>query len=228
MESVRPDFLAALDAICIRWNTSSVATYGFSIRVDGASVFRAYSLWEAILHGNSAFPKEPGPFKCAAAFMVCAWAEVKFCFEAADEAAMPTDDQKRLWKSRFLFKALPLILKQWGTQVGSGRTSLAKNWDVPTVHYRLDFLNFLRWTELPLQGLKTPPPPSLPTLNMERTNRLIMAFSLIIEVCYYQSGNELQCDIMGTAQIRTSEILEDLEPDLYFDCDWVPAIAAAA
>ncbi len=219
MDSQLEVFLSSLNVICADWNTASNLTWGFSIKVERESVERAHDLWFDILDDNQYFPPKPGPFKCAAAYLVVAWAEVEFIFEPQEGAEALTEGQKRLWKSRFLFKSLSLVLKQLGISRDGKTIHLMKNWDTPTVHYRLDFLNFLRWTELPLDGPPNPPPPSHPTINMVRVNRLIMALALIIESCYYLAGNEPECDVMHKANIRPDDLLTDLQPDLFFDHD---------
>lgn len=221
MDNQEGVFLSALNAVCADWNESSSSNWGFKLSVELESVQRAHSLWHDILDKNPAFPPHPGPFKCAAAYLVVAWSEVEFIFNPNANSELFTDEQKRIWKSRFLFKSLPLILKQWTLSRDSKSIALNKDWDVPTVHYRLDFLNFLRWTELPLEGPAKPPPPSHVQINVVRTNRLIMALALTIEACYYLAGNveKLDCDIINNAVIRPDDLHQDIEPDLYFDFD---------
>lgn len=210
-------FAKALEAVCSRWNVKHSENWGFSLTVEGDSLRVVQKLWQDLLSGNPEFPKNPGPFKCAAAFLVAAWAELRFVFTPLDGAPELTPKQSNYWKSRFLFKTIPLILQQWTLKKGGVEIPLKKIWDVPTIHYRLDFLNFIRLSELPLECPSKTEFEGRRVINMVRTSRLIMAFALIIECCYYQSGNELTCDMMGNATIRPDDLDEDHQPDLYFD-----------
>ncbi len=219
MEERLEEFRAALNAVCDNWKQKSADVWGFTISVDGNSIVRAHKLWQDILIGNPSFPTDPGPFKCAAGYLVVAKALVQFKYDSvpgADELDLTTE-QKQIWSTRFIYKSLPLLLLQWGMMKDGNLVQLSKQWDVPTIHFRLDFLNFFRWTELPLEGPENPPPPDKPKISIQRTNRLIMALALIIESCYYQAENEVACDVKDTAAIRPESLHEDIQPDLFFD-----------
>lgn len=209
-------FQHALESVCVTFNGRYSKAWGFRIAVDSARIDRAWCFFDDILTENPALPDTPGPFKIGAAFLVSAMHFVEFDFTPLGEGDAEIDKAgRKVWKSRLLLKAIPVVLNQ--LILRSTGTKLAKNWDVPSLHYRLDFLNFVRWCEFPIDGPVDPPPPSKPTVDVVRANRLILALTLIIEACYYNSENNLTCDVRGKARIDFRKVNEELFTDLFFD-----------
>ena len=124
--------------------------------------------------------------------------------------------EKREWTTRFLVRALPLFLSQ--LKLASTGEKLTKQWKIPTAHYKLDFLNFLRWTEFPILGPTNPPQEMEPIVDIVRLNRMVMAITLIIEACYYITDNKINCDVMHQLQFKISELDDASRKDLYYDC----------
>ena len=215
MQNLLPAFFKTIDVVCADWDERSSSRYGFKIEASKKSIARAHFFVDDLLTENPALPADPGPFKITAAFLVSAMHFIKFRFITDDGSEM-SEAQKTLWKSRILFKAISVFLLQLKL-TASGKT-LIKIWDAPTIHYRLDFLNFIRWCEFPLDGPANPPPPNKPTVDVVRINRLIMALTLIIEACYYLAENDIKCDVKGKVHINPDEIDPSVRPDLDFDC----------
>jgi len=220
-EDYLPIFRSTLEQVCVVWKEKHSQHWGFIAYVDDASVQRAHSFFQEILLDNKAFPESPGPFKVAAAFLVSAKKFVEFAFEALPGGDVD-DKEHNLWVSRFIFKCLPGFLNQ--LKLDATGKHLEKHWDTPSMHYRLDFLNLIRWCEFPIDGPSEPPPPSKPSVDMLRANRLIMAMMLIIESCYYLSGEtDIKCDVKDNVHINPDEMDASVVPDLFFDCSSPPS-----
>lgn len=216
MQNLLQIFYKSIDRVCVDWNKYHASKWGFQVEVSRKSISTAHFFVEDLLQDNPMLPINPGPFKLAAAFLVSSTYFVKFTFHRLDTKEPLNEDDSNIWKSRLLFKAIPVFLSQL-TLKQTGK-KLSKKWDVPTPHYRLDFLNFIRWCEFPLIGPKNPPPPNKPTVDILRVNRLVMAVNLIIETCYYLCENSINCDVMGQIAIKLDDFTESIQPDLYFDC----------
>lgn len=223
MQNLLPSFLKTIETVCDDWDVNHSKKWGFTIDASRKSIARAHIFVSDLLTDNPALPPDPGPFKIAAAFLVSGMHFVQFSFFPLQRAEALSESEQMIWKSRFLFKAIPVFLLQ--LKLVKTNKKLAKTWDTPTLHYRLEFLNFIRWCEFPLIGPSSPPPPNEPMVNMVRLNRLIMAITLIIEACYYLSENEGKCDVKNQIHIIPAELDEISRTDLYFDCkddDYVP------
>ena len=215
MQNLLPIFYKTIDTICDDWAENYSQKRGFTIDATKKSIKQAHFFVQDILTQNPALPADPGPFKTTAAFLVSGMHFFQFQFYPTDGRPAMSDVEKTIWKSRILFKAIPVFLLQLQlTQTGQ---KLKKVWDAPSIHYRLDFLNFIRWCEFPLTGPSNPPPPNKPTVNVVRVNRLIMAITLIIEACYYLSENEVKCDVKDQVNITPDDMDPTIRPDLDFD-----------
>jgi len=216
MQNLLPVFFKTADWICILWNKNHSRRWGFTIDVSRQSIRRAHFFVEDLFTDNPALPPNPGPFKVAAAFLVSGMHFFEFNFYPLNGGKVPsTNAEKKFWKSRLLFKGLSLFLLQLKL-TATGR-KLEKVWDVPSLHYRLELLNFIRWCEFPIDGPADPPPPHKPTVDMVRVNRLVMAMTLIIEACYYLAENDVKCDVRGRVHIQPDDIDPSIRPDLDFD-----------
>jgi hypothetical protein len=216
MQNLLPVFNKTLETVCGDWDDNHSKKWGFTIDASRKSISRTHFFVSDLLTANPALPTDPGPFKMAAAFLVSGMHFIQFSFFPLQGATALSESEQLVWKSRFMFKAIPVFLLQLKlTETGK---KLGKIWDAPTIHYRLDFLNFIRWCEFPLLGPSSPPPPNIPSVNMVRLNRLIMATTLIIEACYYLSENEVKCDVKNRIHITPGDIDDISRTDLYFDC----------
>lgn len=216
MQNLSPAFFKAIEAVCDNWNANHCAHWGFSIDVKRKSIAQTYKFVEDLFIDNPALVAEPGPFKVAAAFLVSGMRFVQFEFHPLRDVGKQLEPaEKRDWTNRLLLRSISTLLPQ--LKLTSTGNTLAKKWETPTLHYRLDLLNFLRWTEFPIVGLDNPPQSIKPTVNIFRLNRLIMAMTLIIESCYYISGNTIKCDVMHQLGIKLDELDEVSKGDLFFD-----------
>ena len=208
-------FKRTFESVCANFNDKQSKNWGFTVLVGSASIEKCHLFFEDILKDNPSIPEAPGPFKVAAAFLVSSMFLVEFGYIPNQGGSQPTSADKNFWKTRLLFKSISVLLSQLKLSYTGKR--LEKKWDVPSIHYRLDFLNFIRWCDFPSDGPINPPPPSKPTVDLVRANRLILALTLIIEACYYLSGNSLNCDVMGQTAIHTGNMDEPMHTDLFFD-----------
>ena len=216
MQNLSPAFFKSIEAVCDDWNAKRCAHWGFAIGVRRRSIAKTYKLVEDLFTGNPALVAEPGPFKVAAAFLIFGIRFVEFEYYPLREDGKKLDDaERRDWTNRLLFRAISVLLSQ--LKLASTGDRLTKNWNTPSLHYRLDFLNFLRWTEFPILGPATPPQAIKPTVDIVRLNRLIMAITLIIESCYYLSGSTINCDVINRYEIKLDELDDASKKDLYFD-----------
>jgi hypothetical protein len=216
MQNLSPAFFKAIEQVCDDWNANRCVYWEFSIDVKRKSIARTYKFVEDLFSGNPALVAKPGPFKVAAAFLISGMRFVEFEFHPLHELGKPLEPAEiRDWTNRLLFRSISALLSE--LKLGSTGQRLTKKWNTPTLHYRLDFLNFLRWTEFPILGPVTPPQEMKPSVDMFRLNRLIMAVTLIIESCYYLSGNTISCDVMNHYEIKFSDLDDVSKRDLYFD-----------
>src|SRR5687767_12814324 len=113
MQNCLPVFFKAIDAVCIDWNKNRSKDWGFEIDAKRSTIKAAHFFVEDLLKDNPAFPKDPGPFKVAAAFLVAGMHFIKFNFYPL-QGGSPIEDEeeKRAWTSRFIFKALSVFLLQ--------------------------------------------------------------------------------------------------------------------
>ena len=190
------------------WNSNKSCSYGFQIQVAPESLIKACHLWKELLN-NEAFPPDCGPFKRTGAFIVsCILLDLKF--STRDESGYnPTSDKAiSRWKARILYLAAIFFLQQLELSDG---TPLRKIWQPPTIHYKLDLLNFLIWAEIPTLQREEPP-----VLDVPRCNRLVMALALIYESCYYSTGNALACDVKDKVEPFAPDD-EEILYDIIFD-----------
>lgn len=215
MPNLVPVFFKTVDAICHDWNENHSKSWGFCIEVSRKSIHRAHFFAEDFFINNPALPPNPGPFKLAAAFLVSGKHFFQFRFFSLPGSELPSQDEQTLWKTRFLFKAIAIFLLQ--LKLNKTNRQLQKLWDAPTLHYRLELLNFIRWCDFPVLA-PVPSPPSKPIVDILRLNRMVMAFTLIIESCYYLCENdEVKCDVKGNVHLHATELDESIRADLYFD-----------
>jgi len=220
MQNLLPAFYKTIDIVCDDWKEFHSTKWGFSIDASRKSISRANYFAVDLLSNNSALPSDPGPFKAAAAFLISGMYFFKFQFLPIKRGAtIPSEDEKAAWKARILFKSIPIFLLQ--LKLANTGKQLQKHWDAPSLHYRLDFLNFIRWcqSQLPVVTAPTPTPqaskPVAEMVDIVRVVRLVMAMTLIIESCYYLTDAVLKCDVIDKVQIKPNET-EQI--DLIFDC----------
>jgi len=143
MQNLSPAFFKAAEAVCDDWNAKRCAYWGFSINVRRKSVAKIYKLVEDLFSDNPALVAEPGPFKVAAAFLIFGMRFIEFDYYPLQVVGKQIEaGEKRDWTNRLLFRSIPVLLTQ--LKLDSTGKRLTKNWNTPTPHYRLDFLNFLR------------------------------------------------------------------------------------
>lgn len=221
-EEASPLFLNSLEIVCRRWKANQAQDWGFWFQFDRYSIEKACRFSVDLMTGNSAFPKNPGPFKLTSAFVVSCWyfLDLEVIPVAEDKAEGPKDGCK-YWKSRLIFLAIQFFLAQLKIGEDDSRL-LQKVWHVPTPHYRLDFLNFLRLCDFPSEGPVDPTSKDRPTVNTPRVSRLIMAISLIIESCYYSSENDLRCDVKDSIKLSQESLTDEELYDLMFNYEAPP------
>lgn len=216
MQNLSPAFFKAIEQVCDDWNANRCAHWGFSVDVRRKSIAKTYKFVEDLFSENPGLVAKPGPFKIAAAFLVFGMRFIEFDYYPLREVGKPMEAaEKRDWTNRLLFRAIAPLLSE--LKLGSTGQRLTKKWNTPTLHYRLDFLNFLRWIEFPILGPATPPQEIKPSVDMFRLNRLIVAVTLIIESCYYLSENTINCDVMNHYEIKLDDLDDASKRDLYFD-----------
>lgn len=215
MQNLLPVFFKTVDVICDEWNENHSQSWGFTIDIGRKSISRAHFFAQDFFEKNPALPPNPGPFKMAAAFLVSGKRFFEFNFYPLQGAEAPSLEERELWKTRFLFKSITIFLLQ--LKLNKTAKRLQKLWDAPTEHFRLEFLNLMRWCEFPVLA-PVPTPPSKPIVDILRLNRMVMAFTLIIESCYYLCENpDLKCDVKGHVHLDAAELDESVRADLYFD-----------
>ena len=216
MQNLFPVFQKTIATICEEWDEIYSKKSGFKISANRKSITKTHLFVTDLFTKNTALPPDPGPFKIAAAFLVVGMHFIQFNFIMNKGVPEMTKQQQEVWKSRIFFKAISIFLLQ--LELTKTKCKLQKTWDAPSAHYRMDFLNFIRWCEFPMAGPDNPPPPNKPTVSLVRLNRLVMAVTLIIEACYYLSGNETKCDVKNQVHIKLNDLDADCRIDLEFDC----------
>jgi hypothetical protein len=215
MQNLAPAFFRAIEFVCIDWNANRCAHWGFSLDAKRKSIARAYKFTEDLFTDNPAMVPEPGPFKVAAVFLVSGMKFIEFEYFPLKDVGRKMDEvEKRDWNNRLMVRAVTALLPQ--LKLSSTGNKLTKHWQTPSAHYRLDLLNFLRWTEFP-ESSSSNPQEIQPSIDFVRLNRLIMAVTLIIESCYYLSGNEVRCDVLNNLEMKIESLDDACKRDLFFD-----------
>lgn len=221
MQNLAPAFFRAIDLVCVDWNTKRCGHWGYSVDAKRKSIAAAYKFTEDLFTDNPALVSEPGPFKVAAVFLISGMKFIEFVYYPLKVVGKPMEpNEKRDWNNRLMMRAVSALLPQ--LKLTSTGKRLTKVWQTPSPHYRLDFLNFLRWTEFPEIGPSNPSQEIKPSIEFVRLNRLIMAVTLIIESCYYLSENKISCDVLNHLEIKTEGLDDASRKDLLFDAmpDW--------
>ncbi len=222
MQNLLPVFHKTIQNVCENWNANHCAHWNFSISANRKSIARAHFFLQDLFTSNPGLVSEPGPFKIAAGFVVVGMHMIEFNFYPLQQIGEPLSPvEEREWTNRLLVKSISTFLSQ--LKLASTGEQLKKRWGIPTAHYKLDFLNFLRWAEFPILVPANPPQYPEAIVDIVRLNRLVMAVTLIIEACYYLSENKINCDVMHNLQLKLSELDDASKKDLFFDCKppWV-------
>jgi len=222
MQNLLPIFYRTIQTVCENWNSNHCRHWNFAIDANRKSIARTHFFLQDFFTCNPALVSEPGPFKIAAGFVVGGMQMIEFNFYPLVEDGKQMDAaEKREWTNRLLVRSLPIFLSQ--LQLASTGEKLKKTWQIPTAHFKLDFLNFLRWSEFPFIATVNPPKDMPPIVDIVRLNRLVMAITLIVESCYYLSENSINCDVMHQLEIKLSDLDDASRKDLFFDCKppWV-------
>ena len=208
------------------WNADHDRDYGFELTLSEPSALalcqKAADLFAN--HEECFFPQHPSLFKRVATYLVLGLLYPFMDFRAASvpgEArrrnAMPmTEHDKRTWRVRFMVDTFPALMARLKTELPTGYAKVS--WcGFPSDHVRLEFFNWLKWldsfeqyrgrfdTEEEWQGFVN-----------RRLARMIMATSLIIEVCVYY-GTKGQKGIVGEIGGCLAQITDSQREDLDYD-----------
>ncbi|WP_395732608.1 hypothetical protein [Prosthecobacter sp.] len=174
-----------LEGVSIYWDKYLKDETGCSPEFTSKGVDRLCRFASKHIFTSEFFPKQPGPFKRAAALVILA--RHLECVSFIGTASVYLKDEEKLtdYKAKFAFYCIAPTLKQ--LRLTKSAANLEKTWAPATNHLRAEMIAWLKWLEAPsLDGVFDGP----------RLCRAIMALSMIIEQSYYITKNNLICDVM--------------------------------
>lgn len=185
------------------WARESSSVWGVEYReFSKRSISRICLLGEHIFN-DEALPREPGPFKRAAAFCILTQLFLSVDIRALQGADFLTLNDRRDWLSRLALSTIPGVLSACEVELGGRWVRLTKEWVPATIHLRLEMLNWLRWLVKPIEGDTK--------VSLARLNRMVLALSMVIEQSYYISGNHdvITCDVMNRGHECMQSVVKD-------------------
>jgi hypothetical protein len=203
------------------WNTRQAPVYGFNLKIWRGSVTKACEVGNNLFSGKY-FSRTPGPFKRVAAFTVIGrlypfFSLVPLAGMEADTIAnvLPkTPREQHAWLARMMALAIPAVLRCTRVYI-DGEWRVLDEWrGFPTLHYKLEFLAWLRWLDAFEQYRDHfASSAEWSAFSEKRLARMVMATSLMVESCYYQEP------IVGSPQIRgnTARCFDQLEEEHALD-----------
>jgi hypothetical protein len=168
------------------WNNFGGEQHAFKIKVGKAQIKECCRLGHDLLIQSKKFPNPPSPFKRVAALVVTAK-----LFPFYELVPSPHSQAvKQIWLARIVALLIPGALSILEVNISDNekRPDLKPldNWNgFASPHYKIEFLKWLQWLDrlewVTVQGDRE----TWDQLNKERTARMIMGTSLIIESNYY-------------------------------------------
>ncbi len=202
------------------WNQYRAPVYGLNLRISHAELLKCCEIGHSLFEGRF-FSQPPGPFKRAAAFVVITRLNPFFDFlpvsAEAIEYVPTTLREKQEWTARIVTLTIPIVLRRTYAEINGERAQLTGWNGFPSLHYKLEFLAWVRWLDSFEQYRTVMPAREWYDFCERRLARMVMALSLMIEGCYYHRPTTAEeDDICG----RTESCLANLENDmsLLTDC----------
>ena len=208
------------------WNEKQAGSYGFELALYKQSVAHCCELVTRLFDGNY-FSNPPGPFKRAAAFVVIGRLYPFFQMVPVEE--IPTEQlahvllqmarERHAWLARFMTLAIPAILRRTKAQIGDDdEWKVLSDWNgFPSLHYKLEFLAWLRWLETLDNFRQNFTKTDWDLFTEKRLARLIMSLSLMIEACYYYRPSGDRSGICGNIARCLRNLEEEHELDILYD-----------
>jgi hypothetical protein len=206
--------LLIADAIAREWNEHGRPINGITLFVNPAAMLKCCAAAYEIFDQNHYFPKPPGPFKRAAAFVVLG--RLQWFFEMrGDNAPDPRKQERehRAWLARFMVLAIPGVLRR--TKLGDGH--ILDAWKkFPSPHYQLEFLAWMRWLDGFGRYRGKFEDFEWNSFYRERLARKVMSTSLMIESCYYLNVAKGFSSLQSKVEPCLTKLEDEQEMDLCF------------
>ena len=182
------------------WDRSVLPDDGLELHVGTKALSRICHIGDELFN-DVALPRQPGPFKRAAATAVLMRMFGQYWWTPLQGRENLAPDEEIAWRARFSLATVPVTLFLIKATLDGEDVQLSKPWEPATVHLQLEMLNFLRWLERP-QVSET-------AIDMSRLQRTVLGMAMIIEQSYYLIGAKVDCDVMHKAQNCIAAIHQD-------------------
>jgi hypothetical protein len=207
--------LRSADVIADQWNRHAASIYGFQVFIRSKKISQLCQVGARLFENGDVFPRQPGPFKRTAAFLVLGRLYPFFQFSGKPEH-LPKGDEVVAWTVRLLALTIPVILRQLTVQL-NGTTQTLHEWKgFPSPHYQLEFFALLRWLDNGEEYETLFPADTWARFSFHRQARMVMATSLMLEASYYLNGQETT-----QVQSQVSRCLTNLSDEQQLDLIYV-------
>src|SRR5262245_22899523 len=137
-ERGQSDYQQALliaDSVAEDWNSTNNKTCGIDLYVVEKNLVACCDIGDALFSSNY-FPKQPGPFKRAAA--LCVLGRLYPFFKMIGDQTPQTDRERHAWISRFLVLTIPAVLSRTKVFI-TQKWVILEDWrGFPSPHYLLE------------------------------------------------------------------------------------------
>ena len=198
------------------WNGKQSPVYGFKLALYRKSLQNCCDIG-ARLFGSNYFANPPGPFKRAAAFIVIGRLFPFFQFVPMVNGPPMDKRERHAWLSRMMALAIPSVLERTRSEIGGKWIALNKWNGFPSLHYKLEFLAWFRWLDGFEQYKAQFAAHDWDAFCQKRLARMVMATSLMIESCYYNTASTIPHDLCGNTSACFNHLEEEHELDLIYD-----------
>ena len=200
LHSLRPLVQEVLDD----WEASVLRDEGITLGISNLALSRICLLGESLFDGVT-FPRQPGPFKRAAALCALMRMFGQFSWMPTQGRSKFTRAEEQAWVARFSLATVPVSLFMMETVLDGATVVLQKHWQPATLHLQVELLAWLRWLEAPRLSEEA--------VDLSRVQKTVMALAMIIEQSYYLVDAGTDCDVMH----RSTDCLVDTkEHDIYW------------
>jgi hypothetical protein len=197
--------------VCGLWNARCSGSWGFVLKAHLPEI-KAICLRGAELFGTAeCFPREPGPFKRAAAFLVLSRLSPFYSVNNGVGVGF-TAQERHHWNTRFLVLSVGPVLRQTHLMLDGHSRHVMASWKgFPSLHYLLEFLVWLRWLD-DFQRFEPLFQAEWRAVSMQRLARMVMSTSLIIEACYYGAKSPFPSSCLDKlSEEQRKDIMYDYE-----------------
>lgn len=188
------------------WHRSILHDEGLELEIGTMSMDRICLIGEALFDGRT-FPKQPGPFKRAAA--VCALTRMfgQMWFKPTSRPEALTKAENMAMQARFALSTVPVIFSLMTAELDGTEVRMTKKWVPSTLHLQIELLAWLRWLEKPL--VPAAESNMRERVDLSRLQRTVMGLAMIIEQSYYLVGATVECEVMHKASNCLASVNED-------------------